>query len=122
MLQVRKNEILLRSWSGGTAHLSTSKEILFTGSLKPKSNQETKVVFIRSFGPLFSLTAPQLQSDMFMLQADWSFSFDFGDVSWRQAEDWNLLLAGAVEVLMLRNDQMYVLSTMGASKESISKF
>jgi len=36
----------------------------------PKSNQENPLVFIRQLGTLFSLIAPQLYSDMFLLQVD----------------------------------------------------
>jgi len=37
---------------------------------KSKFNQEKPLIFIRLFESLFSLTEPQLCSDMFMLQVD----------------------------------------------------
>jgi len=55
------------------------------GVRKLKFNKENSLVFIRPFGPLFSLIAPKLWFDMFVLQVDGPFLFDFGDSNWRQA-------------------------------------
>ena len=78
----------------------------FYGVCKPKSNQENPLVFIRPFVPLFSLIAPHLQPDMFMLQVDWPFLFVFVDINWRQVETWNLLPVGTVEVLTVRSNKI----------------
>jgi len=48
---------------------------------KPNANQENPRAFIPPFGPLFSTTAPQLCSDMFMLQVHWPFIIWYW---WRQ--------------------------------------
>ena len=43
---------------------------------------------------------------MFMLQVDWYVLFDLGDVNWRQAETRDLLIAEAVDVLMLKSERI----------------
>jgi len=68
-----QNEISLRNYSGGTAHLRAHEGTLFKGFLKPKSNQENPSVFTRSRRPLVSLIAPQLLSDMFYIASRLTF-------------------------------------------------
>jgi len=64
------------------------------------------VIFSKDLKEHLTTHVADAAQNMFMLQVDWCILFNLHDGNWRQAEAWNLLLSGAVEVLTLRSEQI----------------
>jgi len=97
--------VVLSIWSGITAHLRG--DVVY-GVLNTKIQSRKSVSFyplIWAISQLNRITT--VVWHVLYCESTDLFSFNFGDVNWRQAETWNLLLSMAVEVLMLRNREIY---------------